>query len=324
VSTVIAARRTVLDALSLAQYAPSVHNSQPWHWYLGDHSVHLYADLNRWLPATDSQGRDLVVSCGTVLHHARVALASVSLATTVHRQPNPDEPDHLAALELRGTHAGDLDLRLAKAIEHRRTDRRPFTTWPVPAAFLDELVEEASSQGATARVLDPSARADVLRAIREADRVHRELPGYETELAVWSGIHAGDDGVPSANLLGSSVDANQPARRFIEGELPIPGPEVDGSRLLVIGTAGDDAQSQLRAGEALSALLLTATAFGLATCPLSEPLEIPSTHSFVRDQILHGSLVPQILVRVGWAHSGPPLRRTPRRPVADTVSRLES
>ena len=69
-------RRTVRAAIELASRAPSVHNSQPWRWMVGPHSVHLYADLRRWLPATDADGRDLVVSCGAALHHLRVALAA--------------------------------------------------------------------------------------------------------------------------------------------------------------------------------------------------------------------------------------------------------
>ena len=45
--------------------APSVHNSQPWRWKVGDQSVHLYADPTRHLPRTDPDQRDLLVDCGT-------------------------------------------------------------------------------------------------------------------------------------------------------------------------------------------------------------------------------------------------------------------
>ena len=90
---------TVRSALELAVRAPSVHNTQPWAWRYTEHSLHLFADRDRALDATDPQGRDLVVSCGAVLHHARVAFAAMGWATTVHRLPNPALPDHLAALE---------------------------------------------------------------------------------------------------------------------------------------------------------------------------------------------------------------------------------
>jgi hypothetical protein len=87
--------------------------------------------------------------------------------------------------------------------------------------------------------------------------------------------------------------------------------------LLVLGTASDDRMSQLRAGEATSAVLLRATQAGLATCPLSQPLEVPSTRRLLEEQVLGGALTPQLLLRIGFAPGGPPLPPTPRRPVRD-------
>jgi hypothetical protein len=86
-------------------------------------------------------------------------------------------------------------------------------------------------------------------------------------------------------------------------------------------TTSDDPLSQLRAGEALSAVLLHATDLGLATCPLSQPLEIPATRRAIRDEILDGTLCPQLVLRIGWA-CGPPLPATPRRSQLDVVDQL--
>jgi hypothetical protein len=63
-----------------------------------DNSVHLFADTTRALPATDLDGRDLLVSCGAALHHLRVGFAALGWATMVRRLPDPAEPDHLAAV----------------------------------------------------------------------------------------------------------------------------------------------------------------------------------------------------------------------------------
>ena len=41
---------TIRAALALAVRAPSIHNSQPWLWRVGEHTVHLYADAGRHLP----------------------------------------------------------------------------------------------------------------------------------------------------------------------------------------------------------------------------------------------------------------------------------
>jgi nitroreductase len=315
-------RGTVRAAIGLATRAPSVHNSQPWRLLLGQRSVHLYADLRRRLPATDEDGRDLVVSCGAALHHLRVALAATGTGAVVHRLPNPDEVQHLAAVELSRGLAAETDLGLVAAIAKRRTDRRPFSTWPVPDEFLQRLADHAAAQGAVLRTIsDDHVRARLLALLAESASAQDQRPGYDTELALWSGRRTGEDGIPTGNLLRHAPASEaHAARRFSAGDLDADR-DMDGATLLVLGTASDDPLSQLRAGEALSAVLLHATDLGLATCPLSQPLEVPATRRAIRDEILDGTLFPQLFVRIGWV-SGPPLPATPRRPIGDVVDQL--
>lgn len=284
----------------------------------------MYADLSRWLPATDADGRDLVLSCGIVLHHLRSALAAAGIAASVQRMPNPDEPDHLAVVELRSGPPADAELGLANAIVRRRTDRRRFTDWEVPEGFLRKLETRAAEQGALLRVADGGhERSFLLAAIRIAAALQEEDTAYQTETAVWSGRVADDAGVPADNLLRDPVGAGAgTARRFAEGFLEQADSRAeDGATLLVLGTASDDRLSQLRAGEAASAVLLHATALGLATCPLSQPLEVNGARVTIRDAVLGGTLCPQLVLRVGWAATGPELPPTPRRPIEQTVER---
>jgi nitroreductase len=318
-------RRTVRAAIELASRAPSVHNSQPWRWVVGPRSAHLYADLRRWLPATDADGRDMAVSCGAALHHLRVALAAFGLAGEVRRLPNPDEGDHLAAVSLRAAPAAEADMTLVAAIGARRTDRRRYGSWEVPASFVEELVERAADQGVVLRqVTSGHARRTLRAAIREAGAVQEDTPGYRTETALWSGTAVDGTGIPAANLLRDPVATGDgTARRFTPGTLEQErSGEDDGAVLLVLGTASDDTLSRLRAGEAASAVLLHATALGLATCPLSQPLEVGSTRTVVRDRVLGGTLCPQLVLRVGWAPSGDPLPATPRRAVDETIEAM--
>jgi nitroreductase len=318
-------QRTVRSAIELASHAPSVHNSQPWRWTIGRHVVHLDADRRRRLPATDADGRDLVVSCGAVLHHLRVALAAAGIRATVHRIPNPDEPDRLATLELKPGMPTDVDFELTAAIVRRRTDRRPFGNCRLPEESRRHLEEAALGQGAILRVVDGGrSRAALLEAIGEADKQQQDVPGYATELATWTGHRTGDDGVPAANLLNRAAAGVPAARRFAGGDLgPVPANLEDGAVLTVLGTASDDTLSRLRAGEALSAVMLSATTLGLATCPLSQPLEIGTTRRVLRDDVLEGTLSPQLVLRLGWPPAGSSLPATPRRPFAD-IATVES
>ena len=86
------------------------------------------------------------------------------------------------------------------------------------------------------------------------------------------------------------------------------------------GHPPDDRLARLRAGEATSVVLLTATAMGLASCPITEPLEIGETREAIRADVFGDSGYPQMLLRVGWAPiNADPLPATPRRDLGDFV-----
>lgn len=311
-------RRTVRSALDLAVRAPSVHNSQPWRWRLADRGVHLYADRDRRLPATDPDGRDLLVSCGAALHHLRIALAAVGIGSAVHRIPNPAEPDHLAAVQLHERPPAEADIRLAAAIGRRRTDRRRFGPWPVPEVFVEELQARAAEPGALLHpVSAPDRRALLVAALDKAERLQDGTPGYRVETALWSGRQATDDGIPARNLLRADpLPGLDVGRRFGPGLVDQSATDRDHALLFVLASRADDPLSRLRVGEALSAVLLHATDLRLATCPLSQPLEVPRVRATLRDELLDGGGVPQLILRVGWAPGGAALPPTPRRPLS--------
>ncbi len=311
-------RQTIRAAVELGSHAPSVHNSQPWRWRLDRHSLLLQADLRRWLPATDGDGRDLVVSCGATLHHTRVALAAAGVHTVVHRIPDPERPDDLAALELSLRSPVDADVQLAAAILRRRTDRRRYSTWDVPESMRAALVQRAAEQGALLQMVTGSASHLLEATLRDAAIAQDDTPAYQTETAVWSGVESGDDGIPAANLLAATPDPAH-GRRFTPGRLlEEPSAEPDGAVYAVIGTASDDTLSQLRAGEAMSAVILHATLLGLASCPLSQVLEVGDTRRALRDDVLDGAMSPQLVLRLGFAPSAP-LPATPRRPIGEII-----
>lgn len=314
-------------AVCWALRAPSVHNTQPWRWRIRSGVVELHADWTRHLPWTDPDRRDLYLSCGAALHHLRVALAAQGLVVRVDRLPDPERSGHLASVTVSGGDCVSVDrdaAALCAAIERRRTERRQMSRRPVPTKLLGRCVEQACREGAElVAVTEPGMRAQLVAAIGRAAREQAVVPGYGAELNIWTRRYAGSrDGVsmtnvaaPPAGLAGSS-----PLRRFPLAGLPQPrqpategGPD-DAAELLVLLTEQDDELAWLRAGEAASAVLLCATLAGLATTPLSQPVEVGGSRLELRRQVLRRPDYPQLLIRLGWpASRAEELPVTPRR-----------
>ena len=263
----------------------------------------------------------------------QVALRAAGWQSRVHRLPDRTRPEHLAAIEVHPWEPSAEDLSLAAAIPRRRTDRRRFTSWPVPEQLREGFGDLAAAAGARLVPLDGADQRWRAERLAEAAAVAQALtPGAVAELHAWSGRHRGaTDGVPSANVTGPGGDDDAvafPLHNTGGAELVDVGPQSgwadDGTWLALLVTRDDSRLARLQAGEALSAVLLEATLVGLAGQPITQVLEVPELRSRVSAE-LAGGAVPQVLVRLGWAAATqPPVPETGRRPVHEVVDRWES
>ena len=101
----------------------------------------------------------------------------------------------------------------------------------------------------------------------------------------------------------------------------VAGESQDDAVLLVLGTRQDNDDMRLRAGEALSHITLTATAMGLASCPLTEPLNDMRSRLALACEVFDGEAHPQTLIRLGLPPAEDvPQPPTQRRPVSETTT----
>ncbi|BBZ38059.1 Acg family FMN-binding oxidoreductase [Mycobacterium conspicuum] len=312
---------TLRTALELATRAPSIHNTQPWRWRVGTQSLDLFCEPDMQLRSTDPDGRDLIISCGVALHHCVVALAAMGWRAKVSRLPDPLDPSHLATIDLQPHQPDQTDVALAAAIPRRRTDRRAYSSWPVQGGDIAQLAARAARSGVMLRQVDA---LDRMRAIvTQAVRDHMIDDDYVRELTAWSGRYDSVAGVPARSTPPPQANAPIPGRVFAGVGLAQPSgvsAASDNAAILALGTEKDDRLARLRAGEATSVVLLTATAMGLACCPITEPLEIRETREAVRADVFGASGYPQMLLRVGWAPiNADPLPATPRRRLSHVV-----
>jgi nitroreductase len=321
VSAVLPDQAGLRRALGSAVRAPSVYNSQPWRWCASTTAgVDLFADPDRHLITIDADGRDLLLSCGAALHHLIVALAGAGWSAQVERFPDPENTEHLAHVQpVVAAPPADM-ARLARAIPQRRTDRRRFSAQPVDEALLETLIAKAGACGTELHVVAGGAARDrLIEMVTRSASLQRQQAGYAAELARWTGRYPGaGDGISARSVAaGIGNPGEVPMRAFTRGALaqsPHSFEHADASVLMVLSSPRDDRLGALRAGEATSAVLLTATDMGLATTPLSQPLEVAQTRAAISDHIVGPQSFPQLLLRVGWPQPGcSQLPPTPRR-----------
>lgn len=315
--------QVLANAVELACRAPSVHNSQPWHWVVEGPTLKLFVEPHRVPHATDLSGREAIISCGAVLDHLRVSTAAAGWQAHVARFPNPNDPDHLATVDFSPLqYVTDAHRARADAILNRRTDRLPFAPPPAWAAFEAILRSTVDAELAAVHVLGESVRPQLAEASRLTESLRRYDSSYHAELRWWTAPYEVSDGVPYSSLVSAAErDRVDIARNFPAEEHPDRRPEVavDRSTIVVLSTYDDSRRAALGCGEVLSDVLLEATMAGLATCTLTHMTELAASRDIVR-ALTGADDDPQLLIRIGLVPAisqAPPA--TPRRPLADVL-----
>jgi hypothetical protein len=303
--------------LASAVRAPSLHNSQPWSFTVGDRHVELYADASRQLPRSDPSGRALLISCGAALLNLRVAAGHLGLHPRVRILPDTADPTLVAIMQADHRHSRPSSIgHYYPAVPRRRTNRLPFTDRRIPQSVVGRLVEAATVEGAVLRVYDDPAEVHrLLQLLRAGDRADHADPARVVERQAWIGGPHRSDGIPVPSLgprpakhdtafrdLGHAVDAVRETAVFESTPT-----------LAVLSTVHDHPVDWVRAGQALERVLLEATLAGVAASFLNQPLEHHELRWLVRSP-LSGVGQTHMLLRLGY---GEPVPATPRRPLEE-------
>jgi hypothetical protein len=147
------------------------------------------------------------------------------------------------------------------------------------------------------------------------------VPAYRSELTRWTSRPAWTgDGVPPATAVQPAL-RRVPVRNFLPDGSPglLAGADHDeGAVYVILFGTGDRPADLLHAGEAMSALLLQATAEGVSSAPISEAVEVAWPRRLLR-RLLSEIGEPYLVVRLGYADSTEVLPATPRRDARETI-----
>jgi hypothetical protein len=295
-------RKMFRDAVAASMFAPSILNTQPWRWRLRGTTLELIRDPGRLLGAVDPAGRMAMVSCGAALHHARVTLGARGYAVTVRRMPAREAGDPLAVVTVTGSSPmSPPDIEMARAVRQRRSDRRPIVaTSRVDDAEIAALDAAATREGCALFRIGDTDRPYLGEAVDQAQRTEQSDPGYRHELAAWTVRRPAGGGVSFDSLV-AQVPRPVAVRDFaVDGETGLfPGFGDDRfADYLILATPTDSTADRLRAGEAASAVWLTATARGLAMSVMSDVVEVPATRALL-GRLLADQAQPQLVLRTG-------------------------
>jgi hypothetical protein len=309
-------------AVTVAGLAPSVHNTQPWHWRVRPTSVELWAEWSRQLMASDPDGRLLTLSCGAALHHAQIALAAQGYQSIVLPIPDPAEPDLLARLSPVGpARVTAAVMRLYHAIGLRGTDRHPPRPEPVDSNALLSIILAVQSEGCFLHPLRPDQVAELAAIVGRAQDAQAADPAWRAETAHWAGGRRPDGaGVPEAAIPDQAPATTVPQRDFGHpGTLRVADSPDRAATYAVLYGAVDKPVDWLNAGRALSHAWLTATDAEIALMPISSAVEVPATRRALR-RLLPSFGYPYLVLRLSEAigHDAPV--PTPRLTVAQVVS----
>ena len=325
--------------IEVAARAPSLHNTQPWRFKVGERAIELYADARRQL-REDPAGREMLISCGGALYGLRLGIRSLGyqpeIDTLGYRPEAGSSPRRARQRPLARVRLGRAapmtsdERKLLQAVPHRHTHRGPFEPGPFPAGLLTCLRDDVTAEGATLAVIDTEAAYAKLAAILGTWSRRQDLyPASPAEIqsraetAQWTrdARSLARDGVPAHAFPATRgrETGRLPQRDFDLGRgwglLPSGGSPAPVTAILV--TSGDHEEDWLRAGQALQRLLLRAASRWVFASLQTEPLQAPATRSLIQYSLALPGW-PQMLLQLGVARTTHP---TGRRPAADLASR---
>ncbi|WP_285591621.1 hypothetical protein, partial [Herbidospora sp. NBRC 101105] len=256
-----------------ATWAPSIHNTQPWSFAIAGEEISLRADMDRRLPYSDPQGRQLLISCGAALFNMRTAIRAMDRAPIVRMLPDPDRPSLVATVRIGPSEpAGEEIATIRQEITRRRTHRGGFTDRPIPEGVLGSLVTEAAQESCRLIALTSETAVEMLAALTSvAQEAQAGDPNFDLEMIRWGRRPGSErrDGVPAdAYPRRSQEQPRFPQRDYSRGQGwggdadEAAGTEVGVVALLT--TPGDERTDWLHTGQALQRVLLHAAVHGIS------------------------------------------------------------
>lgn len=309
------AKALQLELIRYATLAANGHNTQPWRFRLRGESIDILPDPTRRTPAVDPDDHHLWASLGCAAENLKLAAAAFGRHAEVSASPAgvqialapmaaqrsalfeaiPGRQSTRSEYDGQALNAGDLRL-----LESAAADERVQTLLLTDRATLTR-VEEFVVAGNTAQMDDAAFVAELKAWIRFSER---------EALARRDGLFGKSSGNPAlpqwlgSLLFGFVFTKRAENDKYVKHLRSSAG-------VAVFGADRDDPAGWVAAGRACQRFMLQASALGVRTAFINQPVEVAALRSKFAAELKLGQRRPDLVVRFGRGRTLPPSLRRP-------------
>jgi len=308
------------DLVRLATLAASSHNTQPWRFAIEERAISIRPDFTRRCPVVDPDDHHLFVSLGCATEN----LVLAALASGLHADVDI-RPDHLRLL-LEKTTA--IQSPLSEAIPYRQCSRSIYDGRPLSPADLAALQLAARTGQIEVMFLTERPQIEtVLEYVAAGNAAQIGDPAFVRELTSWIRFSEAE-AVGAGDGLFARSTGNPAVPRWL-GKLFLPAlltPQSENKKCakqlrsssgVAVFVSANDRRQWMDVGRSYERFALQATALGIRTAFLNQPVEVGPLRSEFAAWLRLGDRRPDLVVRFG---RGPEMPRSLRRPVEQVLA----
>ena len=309
------------ELVRYATLAPSSHNTQCWRFAIEPQAITILPDLARRCPAVDPDDHHLFVSLGCAAENLAQAARAHGLAAQARFDGARD------ALRIALEPAAGQASPLFQAIPLRQSTRAEYDSRPLSSDELRTLERAASGDGVQLILLaGKPALEKVLEFVVQGNSAQMNDKAFVDELKAWirfsasdavrlgDGLYAASSGNPSLpawlgrplfNLFFTEKGENDKYARHVRSSAGI----------AVFVGPGNDKAGWIAAGRACERFALQATALGVRTAHLNQPVEVAALRPDFARLVGAAGQRPDLVLRFGRGPTLPPSLRRPLQAV---------
>ena len=318
----LASNPGLAELVRMATLAANSHNTQPWVFRLTDRQISILPDVSRRTPVVDPDDHHLFVSLGCATENLVIAGRAIGRACDVvigaGAQPQ---------IDISLSSAQPTGQQMYQAIPQRQSTRSIYDGQPISSADLGLLAAAAREDGVSVLFFtEPADRDAILDFVVQGNSAQMDDPAFVQELLDWlrfspaRAIKTGDGlfGACSGNpVLPDWIGPRLFSMVFRKNA------ENDKYRDQIRSSAGiavfvgdrPDPDHWIRVGRSFQRFALQATALGIRTAHVNQPVEVASVRPEFARWLGMPDTRPDLVIRFGRAPAMPMSLRRPVRAV---------